>query len=192
MTATKLCSAHFLRHLPREYGHPFTEREVELLNARRALRVASWFSIFYLITTDILGPFNAPFAFSQVGYVPGVTLYVFMGMAAAYTGLILWHLYIRLDSDTYPIKTYADLADRIFGKWAKQTCIILQSIQLIINVGTLCLTNGQSVEQIAAGPSGPGQRFCFSVAIIIWIVVGMAIGQIRTLKNYGWLANSYA
>ena len=36
----------------------------------------SWAAIFYLITTDILGPFNAPFAFSQVGYVPGAVLYV--------------------------------------------------------------------------------------------------------------------
>ena len=48
----------------------------DLLLAQRALRTASWASIFYLITTDILGPFNAPFAFSQVGYVPGVILYV--------------------------------------------------------------------------------------------------------------------
>lgn len=48
----------------------------ELINARRALRTASWFAVFYLITTDILGPSNAPFAFSQVGYVPGAILYV--------------------------------------------------------------------------------------------------------------------
>ena len=48
----------------------------EMLNARRALRTASWAAIFYLITTDILGPFNAPYAFSQVGYVPGTILYV--------------------------------------------------------------------------------------------------------------------
>ncbi|EEB98558.1 hypothetical protein MPER_01911, partial [Moniliophthora perniciosa FA553] len=39
----------------------------ELLAAQRALRTATWISIFFLITTDILGPFNAPFAFSQVG-----------------------------------------------------------------------------------------------------------------------------
>lgn len=50
--------------------------EDDLINARRALRTASWAAIFYLITTDILGPFNAPFAFSQVGYVPGAVLYV--------------------------------------------------------------------------------------------------------------------
>jgi hypothetical protein len=48
----------------------------ELIQARRALRTASWWAVFYLITTDILGPFNAPFAFSQVGYVPGAILYV--------------------------------------------------------------------------------------------------------------------
>lgn len=43
----------------------------ERVNALRALRTASWASVFYLITTDILGPFNAPFAISQVGWVPG-------------------------------------------------------------------------------------------------------------------------
>ena len=36
----------------------------------------SWFAIFFLITTDILGPANAPFALSQVGFVPGVVLYI--------------------------------------------------------------------------------------------------------------------
>lgn len=47
------------------------EDQAERVNALRALRSASWASIFYLITTDVLGPFNAPFAISQVGWVPG-------------------------------------------------------------------------------------------------------------------------
>jgi hypothetical protein len=33
-----------------------------------------------LITTDILGPFNAPFAIANLGMVPGVILYFFFGM----------------------------------------------------------------------------------------------------------------
>lgn len=33
-----------------------------------------------LITTDILGPFNAPFAIANLGLVPGVLLYFFFGM----------------------------------------------------------------------------------------------------------------
>ncbi len=55
-----------------------TEDERERLNARRALRMASWAAVFFLITTDILGPFNAPYAFAQLGYVPSVLLYFFV------------------------------------------------------------------------------------------------------------------
>ncbi|KAK9674705.1 hypothetical protein K7432_016980 [Basidiobolus ranarum] len=36
------------------------------LQAQRALRSASWQAVFYLITTDILGPSSAPWAFSQM------------------------------------------------------------------------------------------------------------------------------
>ena len=50
---------------------PMSEDEADRMNALRALRVTSWMSVFYLITTDILGPFNAPYAISQVGWVPG-------------------------------------------------------------------------------------------------------------------------
>lgn len=51
-----------------------TVTEAERVNALRALKSASWASVFYLITTDILGPFNAPYAISQVGWVPGRVL----------------------------------------------------------------------------------------------------------------------
>ncbi|KAF8905255.1 transmembrane amino acid transporter protein-domain-containing protein [Gymnopilus junonius] len=157
---------------------PMTEDEEEAANASRALRLASWAAVFYLITTDILGPFNAPFAISQVGWVPGIVLYFVMGAMALYTGLILWRLYVRLDSPRYPLKTYADIAERIFGRTARHICNVLQS------VATICLSNGQALSQITSF------RLCFSVCILIWTIVGLVIGQIRTLKNYGWLANS--
>jgi len=40
----------------------------EWTNANRALRTASWGAIFYLITTDILGPFALPYAFASMGW----------------------------------------------------------------------------------------------------------------------------
>ena len=49
-----------------------TAEELERENTSRALRLASWSTVFYLITTDILGPFNAPYAIAQVGWVPGI------------------------------------------------------------------------------------------------------------------------
>ena len=60
-----------VRHVEDANLVPTSEDELERMNAIRALRVTSWISVFYLITTDILGPFNAPFAISQVGWVPG-------------------------------------------------------------------------------------------------------------------------
>ncbi|KAK2461346.1 hypothetical protein APHAL10511_006631 [Amanita phalloides] len=163
---------------------PMTENELERANASRALRLASWASVFYLITTDILGPFNAPYAISQVGWVPGVVLYFVMGIAATYSGLVLWKLFIKLDSLRYPLKTYGDIAERIYGKTAKHICTLLQSLQLIVNVGTICLGNGQALAQIS------NNRLCFAVCIVIFPIIGFIIGQIRTLKSYTFLANS--
>ncbi|KAK1071534.1 hypothetical protein LTR33_010419, partial [Friedmanniomyces endolithicus] len=57
-----------------EQTEALSNLEIEKVNAWRALRQASWSGAFYLCTTDILGPFNAPYAFRQNGYVPGTLL----------------------------------------------------------------------------------------------------------------------
>lgn len=165
-----------------------TADQLERSNARRALRQAGWAAVFYLITTDILGPFNAPIAIAQLGYVPGILLYTVMGIAAFYCGIMLWRLFIHLDSDRYPVKTYSDICERIFGRTARHVCTFLQSLQLIVNVGVICLSNGQSLSQIVAGENGKG-HICFSVAIVIWALFGMVIGQIRTLQSFSVLSN---
>ena len=59
---------------------------------------------------------------------------VIVGIVATYTGAILWRLFIRLDSPRYPIKTYADIAERILGKPARHIVTVLQSLQLLITV----------------------------------------------------------
>jgi hypothetical protein len=44
-----------------EVGNRHEVTDEEWQNASRALRTASWAAIFYLITTDILGPFNGEY-----------------------------------------------------------------------------------------------------------------------------------
>ncbi len=56
--------------------------EKEWKRASRALRTASWGAVFYLITTDVLGPFSTPWAFAQMGYGPGIALYTVFGAMA--------------------------------------------------------------------------------------------------------------
>lgn len=120
----------------------------EWVQASRALRTATWGAVFYLITTDILGPYSVPWAFSQMGYGPGVALYTVFGALAGYTGWQLWRMFLMLDSNQYPMKTYGDFAFRIFGSFARHIVNILQSIQLIFNVGIIIIGNGQGIWQI--------------------------------------------
>jgi hypothetical protein len=54
----------------------------EWYQASRSLRTAGWGAVFYLITTDVLGPYSVPWAFAQMGYGPGVTLYTVFGALA--------------------------------------------------------------------------------------------------------------
>lgn len=45
-----------------------TISDEEWVNASRALRTATAGAVFYLITTDILGPFGLPYAFATTGW----------------------------------------------------------------------------------------------------------------------------
>ena len=58
----------------------------EWQQARSAARTAGWAAIFYLIATDVLGPFSVPWAMAQMGYGPGISLYTVFGALSGYTG----------------------------------------------------------------------------------------------------------
>ncbi|KAL9094302.1 MAG: hypothetical protein Q9165_003442 [Trypethelium subeluteriae] len=179
-----------------------TQDEVDRVNAWRALRQSTWYGALWLCTTDILGPFNAPYAFRQNGYVPGTLLFVFMGAVAFYCGALLWWLYVKLDSDRFPVKSYSDITERVAGKAMRLLVTWLVFIHMyavfhvgsgkflltrssrIVNVATTSLSSAQSLYQLSKG------RLCFVVCIVIWILVGCMLNQIRTLKRYSWIASS--
>jgi hypothetical protein len=62
-----------------------------------------------------------------------------------------------------------------------------QAIQLVINVGIICLSNGQALSQIV---TGSGRTMCFSLAVSVTMFLGMITGQIRTLRNVGHFATA--
>ncbi len=78
---------------------------------------------------------------------------------------------------------------RIFGVWARHGASLLQAIQLIINCGIICLSNGGSLSQMSQGPSEGAAKICYTVAILVFALFGMILGQIRTLKGFGLVAN---
>ena len=155
----------------------------EWVNASRAARTATWGAVFYLITTDILGPFSTGWAFSQLGWGPAVSLYTIFGALSGYTGYQIWRIFIQMDSDRYPMKDFGDLGFRVFGTWARQLFNVLQSFQFFLNVGLIIITSGQSISQMSKG------SLCFVVCVLVSAIAGCIIGQIRTLARFGWLAS---
>lgn len=113
-----------------------------------------------------------------------MTLYVLFGIFAIIAGFMIGKMFLKLDSVRYPIKTYGDLAGRLFGSYARHGVSILQAIQLVINCGIICLSNGQSLSQMAKG------NICSVVAILVWALFGMVLGQVRSLKGFGLIANA--
>ncbi|SPO24588.1 related to neutral amino acid permease [Ustilago trichophora] len=166
-----------------------SEVEKESRNAHRAIKTASWVGVFYLITTDILGPYGAPYAMSQNGWVTGNVMYIVMGFCAWWCGILLWKLFMQVDSARYPVKTYGDLGERIVGYPMRWTFNALQTLQLIINVGLICLTNGQALSQVISGAPG-NANLCFSVCVVIFALIGMAFAQVQTFRGLGFAAST--
>ncbi|OBR11308.1 transmembrane amino acid transporter [Colletotrichum higginsianum IMI 349063] len=160
----------------------------EWKRASRAMRTASWGAIFYLITTDILGPFSTPWAFAQMGYGPGIALYTVFGIMSFYSGWILYQSFLGLDSDRYPLRGYGDLYFRVFGARARHAVNLAQGLQLLLFVGVLILGNGQSIAQISRGPDG-GAGVCFVACLVMFTAAGFVLGQVRTLQRFSWIAN---
>ena len=110
-------------------------------------------------------------------------MYFFLGMMAFFAGWQIWRMFLKLDSDRYPMRTFGDLGFRIFGTSTRHAMNVLQSIQLVCNVGVIILGNGQGLSQMAKF------KLCFAICNLVWTLAGMILGQIRTLQKFGYLAN---
>jgi hypothetical protein len=89
-----------------------------------------------------------------------------------------------MDSYEFPIKTYGDMGFRLYGPWLRYIFNILQSIQLILNVGLIVVSNGEALSQAAKF------KLCFAICCLVWTLAGFIFGQVRTLQKFGWLANA--
>lgn len=59
----------------------------------------------------------------------------------------------------------------------------MQALALILILGQVTIQNGQALSQVSQF------KLCYAVCPVIFIVLGFFLGQIRTLKNYGFVAN---
>ncbi|UNI24693.1 hypothetical protein JDV02_010421 [Purpureocillium takamizusanense] len=154
----------------------------EWTNASRAFRTASGGACFYLITTDVLGPFPVAFSLGTLGWGPGIAFYTIFGFFAGYSGYLIWRVFIGIDSYEFPARNYGDLGFRTWGTTVRHITNFLQAIALLLLLGQVTILFGQNISEISKF------RLCYVVCPILFVVAGFFLTQIRTLKAYGWVA----
>lgn len=157
--------------------------DAEWRQAARALRTTGWGTIFFLITTDILGWTQTPYVFASAGYGLGTGIFVLFGIAAGASGLMIWRTYVGLDSSRYPILSFGDPFFRLFGSKSRHFINIAQAVQMFCSVAVVLMGNSQILSQLALG------KVCYIAIVIINLVIGMLSGWMRALKYVGWLCN---
>ncbi|CAL5868129.1 uncharacterized protein PFLUO_LOCUS2353 [Penicillium psychrofluorescens] len=155
----------------------------EWLNASRSARSAGWGACFYLITTDILGPYGSGFAMGTLGWGPGIAFYTVFGLMVGYSGYLIWRVFCGVDSHQFPAKNYGDLGFRTWGRGGRYVTNVLQGLSLLLLVGQVTLQFGQNISQMSKF------KLCYAVCPAIFAIAGFFITQIRTLRAYGWVAN---
>jgi len=69
-----------------------------------------------------------------------------------------------MDSYEFPLKSYGDMGFRLYGQPMRYLFNILQSIQLILNVGSIIISNGLALSQAAKF------KLCFAICCLVWAV----------------------
>ena len=155
----------------------------EWANASRAFRTAGWGAAFYLITTDILGPYSIGFALGTLGWGPGIALFTVFGAMAGYSGYLIRRVFLGVDSYQFPARNYGDLAFRTWGTIARHVVNFLQALALLLLLGQVTIQFGENISQMSKF------RLCYVVCPLLFVIAGFFITQIRTLKSYGVVAN---
>jgi amino acid permease len=118
-----------------------------------------------------------------VGYGPAVALYTIFGVFAGFSGWILWKVFLALDSSRFPLQSFGDTFYRVYGRKSCQFINFAQALQQFMTVAVLILSCGTTIAELA------NEKLCFIVALLIFAIVGIIFGSIRSLQRIGWLAN---
>jgi hypothetical protein len=115
--------------------------------------------------------------------IAGIALYTVFGFLAGYSGYLIWHVFLGVDSYEFPAKNYGDLAMRTWGNIPRYITNIMQALGLLLLLGQVTIQFGENISQVSKF------KLCYAVCPVIFVCVGFFLSQIRTLKAYGWVAN---
>ena len=110
-------------------------------------------------------------------------MYTVFGFMAGYSGYLIWHVFLGIDSYEFPARNYGDLGFRTWGTIARHVTNIMQALGLLLILGQVTIQFGENISQVSKF------KLCYAVCPVIFVCIGFFLTQIRTLKAYGWVAN---
>lgn len=110
-------------------------------------------------------------------------MYTVFGFMAGYSGYLIWHVFLGIDSYEFPARNYGDLGFRTWGTTARHVTNVMQALGLLLLLGQVTIQFGENISQVSKF------KLCYAVCPVIFVCVGFFLTQIRTLKAYGLVAN---
>jgi hypothetical protein len=110
-------------------------------------------------------------------------LFTVFGFMAGYSGYLIRHVYLGIDSYQFPARNYGDLGFRTWGTAARYVTNIMQALGLLLLLGQVTIQFGENISEVSKF------RLCYAVCPVVFVCAGFFLTQIRTLKAYGWVAN---
>ena len=86
-----------------------------------------------------------PFSIGTLGFGPGIALFTVFGFFAGYSGYLIWHVFMGVDSYEFPARNYGDLAFRTWGTIARHTVNFIQAIALLLLLGQVTILFGGNI-----------------------------------------------
>ena len=74
--------------------------------------------------------------------IAGIALYTVFGFMAGYSGYLIRHVFLGVDSYEFPARNYGDLGFRTWGTTARYITNIMQALGLLLILGQVTIQYG--------------------------------------------------
>lgn len=122
-------------------------------------------TVVMLVEAIALGCLSLPSTFATLGMVPGVLICVGMGFVAIYTSYVIGQVKIKFPQ----VAHYPDVGRLIMGRWGYEILNVMLSVQLILLIGSHCLTGTIAFIHIT------GSHICSLVFGVVSAIILLAL-----------------
>ena len=86
---------------------------------------------------------------------------------AGYSGYLIRHVYLGIDSYQFPARNYGDLGFRTWGTAARYVTNIMQALGLLLLLGQVTIQFGENISEVSKF------RLCYAVCPVVFVCAAL-------------------